>query len=253
MAKKNDSNYMSEIMKQLKDVPSDIKQAFYEEGRQESVKKAPVHRKLGYHLKKNNLVVALIMIGGIFIGVLWVWSNIFQPLMMKFGIIEQRVYNGYVRVPKSFEIFKGNKPTRDTTTKVEVKKGVDSEGKEVKMTMFVDKKGDIFTKSKYLDDIKVVSMRSNFDWRFQPGLGMIAAPLADEEDEMVDPALFLSPLEVYNKVSLDIFASPHRFGGGVSGKLPFKWTDNTYFGGGVGVPYDDISKKEVVFWLRINF
>jgi len=251
--KEKDSSYYHDIIDKLKNAPSDIKQAFYEEGRQESVKKQPIRRQIGYHLGKNNFVLAVIMLIGLFIAGFWVWSNIFQPLMRKFGLIEQRVYNGYVKVSKSFEIDKGIKPTRNTITKLEVKRESRKEGEEKKMTLFLDDQGDVYTKSKYLDELKVVSMKSSFDWRLQPGLGMIASPMEDDEDKIFDPALFISPLEIYNKVSLDAFVSPNRVGGGVSGKLPFSWTTNTYLGGGVGVPYDDMANKELVLWLRINF
>lgn len=253
MTDKDKSGIFNEIIDKLSEAPAEIKQAFYEEGRKHSVKKKTFFQQLGYHFGRNNLILALIMIGGIFIAGLWIWSNVFQPVMMKFGLIEQQVYNGYVKVPKSFEIFKGNKPTRNTVSKLEIKTKEDSEGKPEKMILFTDDKGNVYAKHKFVRDIKLVSMQSRFDWRFQPGFGFVADPFAEDSDEIIEPAFVLSPLEIYSKVSLDMFASPNKAGAGLSGKLPFSWTSNTYLGGGLGIYYDDMTQKVFFIYGKVDF
>ena len=253
MTEEDKNNVFEDIVKKLSDVPAEIKQAFYEEGRMHSVKKKTFFQQLSYHFGRNNLVLALIMMGGIFIAGIWIWSNIFQPVMMKFGLIEQQVYNGYVKVPNSFKIFKGNKPTRNTVTKVEVKNKKDADGKKDPMTLFVDDTGGVYVKQKYLGDVEAVSMRSRFDWRFQPGFGFVADPFAEKSDEIIEPAFVLSPLEIYSKISLDMFLTPNKAGAGVSGKLPFSWTSNTYLGGGIGVYYDDMTQKVFFIYGKVDF
>jgi len=246
---------IGDLFDALKEAPAEIKKAFYEHGRQESVKNKKIHHRLGYALTRSNVVLGALMIGGILIGSMWVWGNILQPILLKVGILNRHIQNGYVQIPEKFEIFKGEKPTRDTISKLEIEMPVIKDGKisKEKRIVFADDKGHMYAKSQDLESFKVISMRSRFDWRLQPGLGFLIIPTADDEEDMADPALFVSPLEIYNKVSIDAFISPRRLGGGISGKLPFKWTKNTYIGGGVSAPYDDMTAKEFVIYGKINF
>jgi len=261
------------MLQTLLNAPDDVKKAIYEGGRESHISNRKLIHKAWYLMTKSNYVpiiaILLTIVGGLF-----VWNNWIYPTLEQVG-----GFLGFHKAATSEEWIDGRvkynlitrerPPSRDCITLIEadtIEK--DSDGNLTKATrkVWVKEDGTIKVKAKDYRAFKATPKYSRLDFRLQFGMGILVTPTAYSEDvaysdgdvidkaeQIVDPAIFLSPLEVYNCVSFDAFASHRRIGGGISAKIPTKYTTNTYIGAGVSVPYDNMIEKNFTVYAKINF
>jgi len=261
------------LLEVLANVPDDLKKAIYEGGRQQHMSTRKLRHKLWYEITRKPWVpiigILLTIVGGLF-----VWNNWIYPTLEQVGS-----FLGFHKAATSDEWIDGrtrynlitqeHPPTRDCITLIEAETMVkDSDGGLTKTTrkVWVKEDGTIKVKAKDYRAFKATPKYSRIDFRLQFGLGILVTPTAyiedlaysdgnaiDKVEQIVDPAIFLSPLEIYNRVSFDAFASHRRIGGGISAKIPTKYTTNTYIGAGIAVPYNNMVEKNFTIYAKINF
>jgi hypothetical protein len=229
------------------------KAEIYKTGREYVIETKSKFAKVWDFLSRSNWSVLIIVIVS-FMSLLWFHNNILKPFMFRvMGI--QKTVNGYVEIQPEFELFSEAPPTRECSTKITLKGKVEDGGKLVKkdLSCFVDNKGRVYAKREDVSSIHVVNKEAKFDFRFQPGIGVLYSPMTDEIEDIINGAIFVSPLEIYRKVDVDIYANHLRAGGGLSIRLPWRMLSNTFVGAGIAVPYDNLVIREGVIYCKVNF
>jgi hypothetical protein len=112
---------------------------------------------------------------------------------------------------------------------------------------------DVYAMGKDADAITVERYNSLFDFRLQPGIGFVVVPATEDLKDILLPALFISPLEIYQRVDLDAFLNHRRAGGGMSIKLPFSFTKNTFIGVGCSLGYTAYPQPLAVIYGKVSF
>lgn len=217
----------------------------YREGRKTHVNSLGVFSKIFYFLLKHNVVPYII------VGII-AYSVFFSVVRPFFNGSDTS--GNWKKITKKHKIFDNEPIPSGTKVKIGVKtlKKEDGEFVTKDVNVYVDGNYDVHTEASEDTEITVVSKMQRIDFRFQPGLGVVGVPRFKNRTEIFEPAFVLSPVEFYNTVDIDALFTQNRIGLGLSTKIPSRYTNNTYIGGGASFDYDT-SDRAFILYAKINF
>ena len=230
----------------------------YEIGRQASIKAKPFIEKAIYYIWKHNLfpiiVISILAIYGIY----YLDSLLHRPSVQASGYIEANTERPLV----SFE----TPPIKNAKKKIEITTKKEDQAGDIidyKLKLWTDQDNAIWVHKDDYEMVKVVEKHSKVDFTFRFGIGLMIVPEAKDAKTLFEPVLTLSPVEFFNRFSVDLYSSHKRGGFGGSYRLPFNRFKNTYIGGGIAYPYSGMVDKisgtnptlspSGILFVKVNF
>ena len=225
----------------------DVSDKIYALGRKKFYDNLPYWQRLLKSIISNNLLITIIVIMlFLFGGFIYIKKYFNTP----------RNNSGYVPASTETPILSFERPPiPDADKKVQIKSTQEVDGKlqEEDIDVWFNGNGEAFVHQKNFDKVKVIERNSKVDFTFRFGIAGVINPRAESAKDILEPGLIISPVQFFERISLDGLVTPKRGGAGGSYRLPFKHFRNTYIGGAITFPFDTKEERTGVGFIKVNF